>query len=318
MGQDFWSLITVETKRLLWFIGFTFVLILAFQYLQLPYGNVLVNMFYTTKIPMSRDNSSFQTAQPPSKSELFHNKTSSNSTPYSYSTENEIVPKTAFVLKPEIESNKSFGFNDSDKISVVDSVKNEGVGHNIYNITMGSYSLANTSGEENNTSKPQHINATSSTPTIVNPDKATPELSKKSNLSSVWKVSVNTSKKDESLRPLQNNVNNVLGNNSSIGSVAKENQHSDMPTPEVTSISEMNKLLLQGHPSYRSLVYDYISIFIECLFNELDHYLYRYYGIEYRLSSDVIINSVSRNHCGLQQLIKSYCRPDGRLKMHLL
>ncbi|KAK7260735.1 hypothetical protein RIF29_27019 [Crotalaria pallida] len=49
------------------------------------------------------------------------------------------------------------------------------------------------------------------------------------------------------------NDGNTLGKNSSINSEPKENRGSHSPVPEVTSISEMNKLLLQSHGLYRSM-----------------------------------------------------------------
>ncbi|OIW14410.1 hypothetical protein TanjilG_20856 [Lupinus angustifolius] len=58
--------------------------------------------------------------------------------------------------------------------------------------------------------------------------------------------------KEESFRPPQKD-GNTSGKNSSINRVPKENQDSNIPVPEVTSISEMNKLLLQSHASYRSV-----------------------------------------------------------------
>lgn len=242
MGQDLLSSLNLETKRLLWLIGITFGFILAFQYFELPYGNVLVNLFHTSKIPVS-GGSSFGTAKPPSKSEISDNMTTlnkPNSTGGGDSFE-KTAPKNGLVLKPEK--------NESHKVSVVDSVKKpdnvsetkheEGLGHNIHNISMGSNYLTNGSGEEDTTSRSQHETASS--------------YANVSNVSSVWKENVTTSKKDGTLRPLQNDVN-VQGKNSPMNSVAKESKDSHVSIPEVTQISEMNKLLLQSHTSYRSMV----------------------------------------------------------------
>ncbi|KAF7830116.1 Retrovirus-related Pol polyprotein from transposon TNT 1-94 [Senna tora] len=265
MGQDLLSLIKLETKRLIWFIGITFALILAFQYLQLPYGNILLNLFYTSKIPLSGGEGSFQTAQPPLKSEIFDNKTSLNNND-SYSiqgdsfhlannTETEIVPNSGFVLKPEMESDKFLGLlNESDKVSVVESGKKsdngsvtkhaEGGlgGHNIFNITMPSSSQNKTT---TSFSPPPAIEPTH--PPLANSNNTIPQSSNDSNISSVT-----SSKMDESFRPLQND-DNVVRQNSSVVSVVKESKDSHVTIPEVTSISEMNKLLLQSHVSYHSM-----------------------------------------------------------------
>jgi hypothetical protein len=58
---------------------------------------------------------------------------------------------------------------------------------------------------------------------------------------------------DERFKPLKDDVK-VIDNNSSITTVAKETKDSIVKVPEVTSISEMQKLLLQNYASYRSMV----------------------------------------------------------------
>ncbi|KAJ0253191.1 Exostosin family protein [Hirschfeldia incana] len=46
----------VESRRLLWLLGFTFALIVTFQYVELPYS--LSSLFSSTKIPLSRNSTS--------------------------------------------------------------------------------------------------------------------------------------------------------------------------------------------------------------------------------------------------------------------
>ncbi|XP_028779718.1 probable glycosyltransferase At5g03795 isoform X1 [Neltuma alba] len=84
-------------------------------------------------------------------------------------------------------------------------------------------------------------------PTVVDPINVTSGLpiDSKSSTSSVEKE--NMAKKDENFKPLQNE-DKAQGKNSPVRS-----KTSHMPTPEVKSISEMNKLMLQSHASYRSM-----------------------------------------------------------------
>ncbi|KAE9588948.1 putative xylogalacturonan beta-1,3-xylosyltransferase [Lupinus albus] len=267
MGQKFVSLFT---KSLLWLIGITLGVILAFQYLELPYSNVLLSLFSACKIPKG----------PSTDAEILNNVTIFNQ-PNSIgehafevvsqtrmSHENVTYPRTGFVLEPGSESNKSIGFYECDNSSIVDSVKRLGnvsatqkAGDRSYNNTMDLILLTNCSGGENFTSKPEEDR--SGRPYANSPEKA-PAYITPPPLSSIAKVSRNitnavlsrldnktNSMKEESFRPPQKD-GNTPGKNSSIDSVPKENQDSNISVPEVTSISEMNKLLLQSHASYRS------------------------------------------------------------------
>lgn len=65
---------------------------------------------------------------------------------------------------------------------------------------------------------------------------------------------VTNSIKNESFSPSLQNGGNIRDKSSSIGStVPKERQEIHAPIKEVTTVSEMNKLLLESHASYRSM-----------------------------------------------------------------
>ncbi|KAL4339184.1 hypothetical protein GQ457_08G003900 [Hibiscus cannabinus] len=50
MGHEFKSLFQVDTRKLIWLIGITFAVIVTFQYLELPYGNVFSSLFPSGKV----------------------------------------------------------------------------------------------------------------------------------------------------------------------------------------------------------------------------------------------------------------------------
>ena len=110
MGLEFLSLFQLETKRLLWLIGITFAVILTFQYLEFPYGTVLLSLFSAEKIP-TPGSSTFKASDAPSISELVNNVTlfnPANSTGdhafeianKTKSGENDTILRTGFVLEP--------------------------------------------------------------------------------------------------------------------------------------------------------------------------------------------------------------------------
>ncbi|KAK8620101.1 hypothetical protein V6N13_066586 [Hibiscus sabdariffa] len=50
MGHEFKSLFQVDTRKLIWLIGITFAVIVTFQYVELPYGNVFSSLFPSSKV----------------------------------------------------------------------------------------------------------------------------------------------------------------------------------------------------------------------------------------------------------------------------
>ncbi|GMI84356.1 hypothetical protein like AT4G32790 [Hibiscus trionum] len=57
MGHELKSLFQVDTRKLIWFIGITFALIVTFQYLELPYGNVFSSLFPSGKVSVMEQGS---------------------------------------------------------------------------------------------------------------------------------------------------------------------------------------------------------------------------------------------------------------------
>lgn len=219
MGEDFVSMFHLETKRLLWLIGITFSVILAFQYLELPYGNAFLSLFSSDKLPTS-ENAISQTTY--TNKTIVNNVTifdRENSTDElaieSANATKDTVPNptTGFVLEPEWPQNKSQGFHDSA--------------------------------------------------TNVRPNITTAVLSNDDNMLQSQKDNVTNSIKKENFRPsppeakvLVSPIPNIQSKSSSITNVPKEKQEFHTPISEVTTVSEMNKLLIQSHASYRSMVCD--------------------------------------------------------------
>ena len=294
MGQELFSFFRLESKRLLWFIGITVAIILALQYLELPYGNVLLSLFSAGNTPTS-GSSVIQGRDPPSVSEIVNNVTmfnQANSTSEHaleitdknrMSGEKDTIPRTGFVLEPGSQPNKSLGFDKSNKNPMVDSIKKSGnasaaqqvedLGPSNYNNTSGWNLSTSSAGEESITSRPEHKSenpeANSTLPSLekeptyltpplsptmnVSPNFSTAVMSNYSNMSLLKKDNKTNSMKEESFRPSQND-GNIPGNDSAADSMPEENHDSHVSAPEVTSVSEMSKLLLQSHASYRSMV----------------------------------------------------------------
>lgn len=282
MGREFSSLFQLETKRLLWIMGITFAVVLAFQYLELPYGNVILSLFSAKILPTSGSATRFQATNPLHESQIVNNVTTifnqANSTSDEDALEkaNETRRVSGFVSEPGMPANKSIGFDEFGKSSMVDSTNRSANVSNSHNITMGLSFSTNGSREAYIASRPEHQDAYSPSPspekaptyltqpfsptTNVSPNITTAMLSNDYNVSISQKDNnhnITSSINKESFRPSQNGGNIQGKNSSSISTVPKEGQDiPHTPIPEVTSVSEMNKLLLQSHASYRSMVCD--------------------------------------------------------------
>lgn len=195
MGQQFWSLFQLERKRLLWLIGITFAVVLAFQYFELPYVN---------KIP-TLNTGRLQAADSPSESQTHYN---------------------------------IIGMNLTREV----------------NITSVSDHKLNGSYSDFYSPNSHAIPPTYLTPPINPPTKTSPSIAPS-------KLSNDSEKTDFMederfrLRPLQDDVN-VVSKSSPVTNVPKEIKDSSVTVSETTSISEMDKLLLQNHASYHSMVFD--------------------------------------------------------------
>ncbi|KAK7311774.1 hypothetical protein RJT34_10122 [Clitoria ternatea] len=268
MGQEMLSLFQLETKRLLWLIGITVALILAFQYFELPCGNVQVqpSVFSADKIPTS-DSIRFQgAADVPSESDTFNNVTNStgeNVHLTRISEEEDNISRTGFILGPRGVSNESLGFDEteeSDWISDNGSVTTTEQAGNLelsgYNNTMG----MTLTREGNITSASEHKSASSYadshspshaiTPPYLAPSSEVSPNIRPPVLSNEFEETDST--KDERLRPSRDDVN-IPGKDSTIDIVPKQTKETQIRVPKVTTISEMTTTLLQNHASYRSM-----------------------------------------------------------------
>ncbi|ESW33487.1 hypothetical protein PHAVU_001G073700 [Phaseolus vulgaris] len=265
MGQEFLSLLQLETKRLLWLIGITFAVILTFQYLEFPYGTVLVSLFSADKIP-TPGSSTFKSSDVPSKSKLVSNVTVFNPANFTVDHvfeianktlifgENETIPRTSFVLEPERTSNISLGFGGSNQSSTVESIMRpdrksetqqaEDPGPCSFNKTIGLSFSANRFQEHNVSSSEQKSETPYASSTNVSTDITTAVLSNDSTVSLFQKDNITNSMKEESVSSSLKDAK---------VSVPTENKDYHTPIPEVTIVFEMNKLLLQSHASYRSM-----------------------------------------------------------------
>ncbi|KAE9586501.1 putative xylogalacturonan beta-1,3-xylosyltransferase [Lupinus albus] len=169
----------MASKRFLCLISIIFAIILGFQYLELPYSNILFSLFYTNKIPAS----------------------------------------------------ESSTLQDEHVLDVANKTRMSGE----ENITSNSEQKSGSPYANSPEIAPAYLNSALSPITKVNPDNTTTVSSNDYNVS------------------LSRNDGNALDKNSSINSVPTENQGSPLPVPEVTTISEMNELLLRSHASYRSM-----------------------------------------------------------------
>ncbi|KAK7384979.1 hypothetical protein VNO78_30684 [Psophocarpus tetragonolobus] len=232
------------------------------KYFEFPSGTVLISRFSADKIPTPGNS----TSDAASKSELVNNVTlfnSENSTVgHAYevanktwmSGENDTIPRTGFVLGPVSTPNISLGFDGSDQNSAVESIKRsdnvsethqpvDSVSSN-FNNTIGLSFSANHSPEDNISSTQQKSGNQNASSTNVSSIIITAVLSNDSTISPFHKDNITNSIKEKRVRSSQNDAK-----------VTVPNKHKDShsPIPEVTTVSEMNKLLLQSHASYRSM-----------------------------------------------------------------
>nr|KYP65147.1 hypothetical protein KK1_011376 [Cajanus cajan] len=248
MGQELSSIFQYEKKRLLWLIGITFAMILAFHYFELPYVEVQPLVFSDNKIPTS-DSIRFRAANLPSESEMFNNMTTlkqENSTGQNAfeivhetrtSEEKDSASRTGLISEPGRESNRSSGIDATDDSSTLVS-NNGSVIEKAGNLSLSTYN-----DTISHSIIPTYL-APPLSPTKLSPNITPPMLS--------HDYEETDSEVDETLRTLQDDVN-ILDNDSSINSVPKGTKDSQIPVPKVTTISEMNELLLQNRASYSSM-----------------------------------------------------------------
>jgi hypothetical protein len=221
MGQDVFSLFQLQRKKLLCLIAITFALILSFQYFHLPYANFLL-VPTSNSTSSSSSSSIFHAADSPYVSEIFNNITLSNQT----HLEEHSLQKV----------NQTRVYDGNETISGTGLVSEQG---RVLNNSLESNTIGMNFTREVQAIAPTYLIPP---PTISPPIKVLLNDSE-----------ITGSMNDERFKPLKDDVN-VIDNNSSITTVPKETKDSIVKVPEVTSISEMQKLLLQNYASYRSMV----------------------------------------------------------------
>ncbi|KAK6249061.1 hypothetical protein QUC31_020626 [Theobroma cacao] len=77
MGHELKSLFQLDTRKLIWLIGMTFVVIITFQYLELPYGNVLSTLFPSGKVSVEGQSSFLASGPSSAEADMAHNVTHS-------------------------------------------------------------------------------------------------------------------------------------------------------------------------------------------------------------------------------------------------
>ncbi|KAL2346935.1 hypothetical protein Fmac_000935 [Flemingia macrophylla] len=256
MGQELSSTFQPEKKRLLWLIGITFSMILAFQYFQLPSGEVQL-VFSDNKTPTS-DSIRFQSEDLPYVTETFYNMTTlkqENSTGENSlenvngtrtSGEKDTVSRTGLISETEGESNRSLGFDATDDSSAVESIgisNNGSILDKVRNLALSSYNN-DISHSPSHSIIPTHLAPPLSPTKKVSPNITPPMLSNENEETD--------SEVHERLRPSEDDAN-ILDNDSSVNSVPKDTKDSHVRVPKVTTISEMNELLLQNRASYSSM-----------------------------------------------------------------
>lgn len=248
MGQKFQSLFQLDTKRFLWLIVITFVVLLAFQYIELPYGNFLLSPFYTSKIPPS-GSISFQIADPPSNSHTPYNVTTLNPSAsfgeHAINLENDTDPNLRIALKPEHNPGSSYINSTTASFPAIAPVYQ-------------TFSVSPSMEVSKNLTLPapelpkDNVIISSKNESLRPSQNGVNTMDKNSSTSVVpplLKGNLTDSLQNENLKPFQNDVN-------------KEDKNSGVPAkkvspkkiPEVLSISEMSTLLLQSQASYRSMV----------------------------------------------------------------
>ncbi|KAJ7965946.1 Exostosin family protein [Quillaja saponaria] len=277
MGQKLFSALQTETKRLPWLIGMTFAVILVFQHFELRYSNVFSSLFTANNIP------SQQIRDPPSESGIISNKTLLNESSSSGGYDiHEIVnedtrtsegknTKSKQDLVSEIgrDSHKPLEIDDRDTDSTVDSIDNtdhESAPEPGGELEWSSYRTNDTTdrshlsftSEHRNGNLPANFSSPSpaipplfpssplTSPTKVDPNITIPVLSSDSNIAASEKDLKSSPNKNKTSRPLQSDY--PMSNNSSTRSPPKK------PKVAVTSISEMNKLLIQNHGFLHSMI----------------------------------------------------------------
>ncbi|KAJ7965948.1 Exostosin family protein [Quillaja saponaria] len=294
MGQKLFSMLQTETKRLLWLIGMTFSVILVFQYFELPYSNVFSSLFTANKIPSEGNSSFQIRDPPSKSGIIGNMTLLNGSISSGGYDIHEIVnedtrtskgkntkPKHDLVSEIGRDSHKPLEIDDRDTDSTVDSIDNTDHGsapEPAGELEWSSYRINDTTDRSHLsfkgkiTPRSEHKNGSFSanftspspakpplfpsspltSPTKVDPNITIPVLSSDSNIAASEKDLKSSPNKNKTSRPLQSV--DPMSKNSSTRSPPKENKEINEPNEAVTSISEMNKLLIQSRGSSLSMI----------------------------------------------------------------
>ena len=110
MGHELKSFIQLDTRKLIWLIGITFVVIITFQYLELPYGNVLSTLFPSGKISVEEQSSFLASGPSSAESGLDYNGTYAGN---ERAHDNEISEGKNTDLNNDVISETDVGLNKS-------------------------------------------------------------------------------------------------------------------------------------------------------------------------------------------------------------
>ncbi|KAK8319119.1 hypothetical protein V6Z12_A13G220400 [Gossypium hirsutum] len=116
MGHELKSLIQLDTRKLIWLIGITFAVIVTFQYIELPYGNVLWSLFPFGKVSVDEKSSILASGPSSTESGFYFNGTNAgNETVH----DDEIFEgkdiDTDVITEADVGLNKSSTFDEGTK-----------------------------------------------------------------------------------------------------------------------------------------------------------------------------------------------------------
>ncbi|KAK0570744.1 hypothetical protein LWI29_005742 [Acer saccharum] len=277
MGHKFRSLCLGETRRLLWLTGITLAVIITFQYIELPYDNVLSSLFSAGKVPVAQKSSS-AAESPSSNSGNVGNVTlydgfNSTSTYPVHEMANDTRTSEVVVTDPndelvsrgndedwdtdmESSTEKSEELNKNSTVDIDREANNEPTSEkgrekekNFSQESDGMRGSLDGSALSPPVLPPINLSPNTTLP-VTNIE--SPVISVDSNTSSVEKDATPTFDQTEKSGQLQSNFS-TLDENSSVDRVPKKKKEPERPTPNVYSISDMNQMLLQSHASYRSM-----------------------------------------------------------------
>ncbi|KAA8525260.1 hypothetical protein F0562_007115 [Nyssa sinensis] len=266
MDHGFRFISQTETKRLLWLLGITFILVMGVQYFELPYSSF---------IPFLQKSSSL-TGGSSYNSEIVGNTTPLNALNSTYPVQETTDNTTTYALKKETNhgnegkdglkndlllerngsSNGAFGLirNGTSFDNLVSTNNNDSSSVDIQKEDISLSSEKNASLGSGHESPlfalpPKMSLPSMNSPTNLDANSGTPLMSVNPNISSVHKGVTDTLKKPG---PQQSNLT-LSSSNSSMTDFSAVRQNSKTPPTPVMSISKMNDLLLQSHSSPHSV-----------------------------------------------------------------